>query len=226
MGFLSQLANVFTGSESAKAARRAGDIQQQEAQTQAANVGVAGQSAIARFDPLSGAVQQGIDQAGFLTDPNQQFQFAQQNPLFNLGVQNLTENVQQSAAGRSRLSAGDTLQRLSTVPLEVAQPLIQSQKQDIMNLLGIGQNVFGSQANIETRTAQDVANLLTGGAAAQAAGVIGAQNARTNAMGNTVDLAVAAATAGAGGPPGGGVVPPPVGGQLASTGDIFSALGG
>ncbi|PHQ80376.1 MAG: hypothetical protein COB66_04925, partial [Coxiella sp. (in: Bacteria)] len=79
----------------------------------------------------------GIDLAGFLGSPQEQFDFAQSNPFFQQGVTNLTENVQQSAAGRSRLSAGDTLERLRTVPLEVAQPLIQGQKQDILSLLGI-----------------------------------------------------------------------------------------
>lgn len=188
MGFLSQIANVFTGDESARAAQKAGRIQQEEAARQGVNVGAAGQSALARFDPLAQVGQQGIDLAGFLGSPQQQFDFAQQNPLFNLGVQNLTENVQQSAAGRSRLSAGDTLERLRTVPLEVAQPLIQGQKQDILNLLNIAQGTAGQQAGIERQTAADVANLLTGGAAAQAAGTVGAQSARTGATGNIFDL--------------------------------------
>lgn len=199
MGFLRQLGNVFTGSEDAKARKKGAEIQQQEAIAQGANVAATGESAVSRFDPLANVGARGIDLAGFLGSPQAQFDFAQSNPLFNMGVQNLTENVQQSAAGRSRLSAGDTLERLRTIPLEVAQPLIQGQKQDILNLLGISQNVTGNQANIETRTAQDVANLLTGGAAAKAGGVVGAQNARTGAMGNIIDLATTAATGGFGG---------------------------
>jgi len=193
VGFLSQIANVFTGSESAKAASRAGEIQQAEAQRQGVNVGAAGASAISRFDPLANVGARGIDLAGFLGSPQEQFDFAQSNPLFQQGVTNLTENVQQSAAGKSRLSAGDTLERLRTIPLEIAQPLIQGQKQDILSLLGIAQGTAGAQAGIETRTAQDVANLLTGGAASQAAGVVGAQNARTDAFGNIIDVATTAA---------------------------------
>lgn len=188
MGFLQQLGNVFTGDESARAARKAGDILQQQAISSAGDVGAAGESAIGRFDPLANVGGRGIDLAGFLGSPQQKFDFAQQNPLFNLGVQNLTENVQQSAAGRQRLSAGDTLERLRTVPLEVAQPLIQGQKQDILNLLNIAQGTTGAQAGIETQTARDVADLLTGGASARAGGVVGAQSARTGATGNIFDL--------------------------------------
>ena len=188
MGFLSQLANVFTGSEDAKAATRAGEIQQAEAQRQGANIGVAGQSAISRFDPLAAVGQQGIEQAGFLGSPQEQFQFIQNNPLFQLGLDNLNEQTLKGAAARGRLSSGDTLQQLTQNATLASQPLIDRQRQDILNLLGISQNVTGQQAGIERQTAQDVANLLTGGAAAQAAGVVGAQNARQGAMGNIFDL--------------------------------------
>ena len=210
MSFLSQIANVFTGSESAKAATRAGEIQQQEAIRQGANVGVAGgeafdivgqagQDALSRFDPLSGVGARGVDLAGFLGDPQQQAQFLESNPLFQLGLQNLNQQTQKSAASRGRLTAGDTLEQLQQNASIAGQPLIDRQRQDILNLLNIeqgvagqqasiGLNAAGQQAGIRRGTAQDVSNLLTGGAAAQAAGTVGAQNARTGAVGNIFDL--------------------------------------
>lgn len=230
MGFLSQIANIFTGDESARAASKAGRIQQQEAVQQGANVNVAGQEAfdivgqagqeaVSRFDPLSNVGGRGVDLAGFLGSPEEQFQFLESNPLFQLGLDNLNTQTQQSAAARGRLSAGDTLQQLQSNALLAGQPLIDRQRQDIMGLLGIeqgaaeqqagfGLNVAGQQAGIKRNTAQDVANLLTGGAAASAAGVVGAQNARTGAFGNIIDVAAMAA----GVPPGtftGGSTPPP-----------------
>ena len=192
MGFLSQVANVFTGSEDAKAAKRAGQIQQDEAITQGANLRVAGDTASGFFNPLMEVGQQGLDLAGFLGDPNKQAQFAQNNPLFQLGLDNLNTQTNRSAAARGRLTAGDTLMRLQNNATLAAQPLIDRQRQDILNLLGIYQNTASSQANIETGTATDIANLLTGGAAAKAAGVVGAQNARTAATGNVVDMATMA----------------------------------
>jgi len=193
MSFLSQLANVFTGSESAKAAKQAGQIQQQQAISSAGDLGVAGQSAIGRFDPLAQVGQQGLDLAGFIGSPEEQFNFLQSNPLFQLGQQNLNTQINKSAASRGRLTAGDTLERLQQSSLVAGAPLIDRQTQDILNLLGISQGVTGQQAGIERTTAQDVANLLTGGAASSAAGVVGAQNARTSATGNVIDIAAMAA---------------------------------
>lgn len=190
MGFLSQIANVFTGSESAKAARKAGEIQSKAAQQAITEQIVpAGAQALARFDPLAGVAQQGIDQAGFLTDPNAQFDFLQNNPLFQMGLQNLNEQTLKGGAARGRLTAGDTLQQLTQNSMLASQPLIDRQRQDIMNLLNLGQGIAGQQANIGLGTAQNISDLLTGGASARAAGVVGAQNARTEAAGNVVDMA-------------------------------------
>ena len=192
MGFLSQIANVFTGGEDAKASKKAGQIQRQEAVAQGANLNQAGQTAMGLFDPLANVGARGIDLAGFLGDPQQQADSLQNNPLFQMGLTNLNENTNQTAAARRRLSSGDTLQQLTQNAMLVGQPLIDRQRQDIMGMLGIGQNAIGQQATIGQNTASNVANMLTGGAAAQAAGVVGAQNARSGAMGNTVDLAMMA----------------------------------
>lgn len=189
MGFLSQLANAFTGSESAKAARQAGQIQQQQAISSAGNINLAGQAAISRFDPLNAVGAQGFNQASFLTDPEQQAQFLQGNPLFDLALDNLNKQTRQSSSSRGRLSAGDTLQELTGNLLLAGQPLIDKQSKNIFDLLGIGERAIGNQANIGLGTAQNVSNLLTGGAAASAAGKVGAQTARTGAFGNVIDVA-------------------------------------
>lgn len=130
------------------------------------------------FDPLAGIAQPGIAQAGFLTDPQAQFDFLQGNPLFELALQNANTQTNQSAASRGRLSAGDTLQGLSQNVLLAASPLIQQQKQSIGDLINLGSGLAGSQANIEIGQAANISDLITGGAAAQAAGVVGAGNAQ------------------------------------------------
>lgn len=196
MGFLSNVLSA-TGvggilgieSDAEKAAKRAGRVQQDEANLQAEQIGASGESAISRFDPLSAVGQRGIDLAGFLGDPNQQASFVQDNPLFDLGLQNLNEQTNKSAASRSRLTAGDTLQQLQQNATLASQPLIDRQRQDILNLLNISQGAIGAQAGIEQNTAQNVANLRTGGAAAQAGGIIGAENAAQQGFGNLIDVA-------------------------------------
>lgn len=141
---------------------------------------LAGQEASTLLDPFQAIGQQGIEQSGFLTDPKAQFDFLQNNPLFQqIQDQNrqVTGDAQtalfKTAAARGRLSAGDTIQQVNQLGensarnlLLSAQPLIQQQKQSIGDLINTGVGVAGSQGN-----------LRTGQGAAQAGGIVGGQNA-------------------------------------------------
>ncbi len=126
----------------------------------------AGREASTLLDPFQAVGQQGIDQAGFLTDPQAQFDFLQSNPLFDLSLQNANTVTGKRAASRGRLSAGDTFSELSNNVLLSAAPLIQGQKQSIGDLLNLGSNVASNQGS-----------LRTGQGAALAGGIIGNQNA-------------------------------------------------
>ena len=167
MGFVDR----FTGKTAAKAAKQAGNIQSDAAIGAAGDVTQAGQDAGALLNPFAQAGQQGTEQAGFLTDPNAQFNFLQNNPLFQLGLDDANEQTNKFAAARGRLSAGDTLQQLNQNALLTASPLIQQQKQSIGDLLNIGQNAAINQAGILQNTAGNAGNLQTGAAAAQAGGL-------------------------------------------------------
>ena len=228
MGFVDR----FTGKTAAKAAKQAGDIQSDAAISAAGDVTQAGQQAqnliagsnlqagrvvgqggadaSALLNPFGQIGQQGVDQAGFLTDPQAQFDFLQNNPLFQLGLDNANTQTNQFAAARGRLSAGDTLQQLNNNALLTASPLIQQQKKSIGDLLKLGsstannqasilqntadsqagilQNTGVNQANIIQNTAGNAGNLLTGAAAAQAGGLVGAENARSAGLGNILNL--------------------------------------
>lgn len=176
MGFVRDL----TGKTAVTAATKAADVQ----------VG-AGREASALLDPFKAIGQQGLQQASFLTDPNQQFQYLQDNPLFQSAIQAGDRNVDrlmQSAAARGRLSAGDTAEQLQTVGqqniLSNALPFIQNQQQGIGNLLNYGLTTAGNQGN-----------LLTGQGAAAAGGIIGAANARGQKAKNIFDLGMQGAQA-------------------------------
>ena len=184
MGFVRRL----TGKTAADAAREGGEIQSQAGIGAAENVLQAGQQAGTLLDPFAQIGQQGIDQAGFLTDPQAQFDFLQNNPLFQLGLDNANTQTNKFAAARGRLSAGDTLQQLNQNALLTAAPLIQQQRQSIGDLLSIGQNTALNQGNILTGTAANQGNLLTGAAAAQAGGIVGAENARGAGQENLLNL--------------------------------------
>ena len=163
MGFVDRI----TGKSQAKAIRKGAELQSQAA-TEASSL----------LDPFASLGQTGLQQAGFLTDPQAQFDFLQSNPLFNLALDNANRQTQQSAAARGRLSAGDTLQQLSQNTLLSAFPLIGQQKQSIADLLNFGFTTAGNQGN-----------LLTGQAAVQAGGLIGAENARAAGAQNLLNLA-------------------------------------
>ncbi|MGB0945010.1 MAG: hypothetical protein ACPGUE_21590, partial [Marinomonas sp.] len=99
------------------------------------------------FAPFAGVAEAAIDQSGFLTDPNAQFDFLQNNPLFQASLQNANRTTDARAAAGGRLNTGDTLQQLSNNFLTTASPLIQDQKNSILDLLGLGQGIATSQAN-------------------------------------------------------------------------------
>lgn len=187
-GFVNKVANVasFGLIDDITGAGAAGD-----AATDAANIQAqAGQQAILAqqqaakqgqkfLRPFAQLGQQGLEQAGFLTDPQAQFDFLQSNPLFQLGLDNANQQTNQRAASRGRLSAGDTLEQLSNNVLLQAQPLIQQQKQSISGLLNTGVGLAGSRANIAQGLGAGVGGLLTDIGAAQASGVVGEANANS-----------------------------------------------
>lgn len=156
------------------------------------------------LQPLAGVGQRGVDLSGFLGDPQAQAELAFNNPIFQLSRQALTEDINRSAASRGRLTAGDTLEQLQNAGAVAAQPFIDRQRQDILNLLGISQNVSGQQVGVEQNASQQIADLLTGGGATQAAGTIAQGNAATAQRGNIFDI----------------------GSQLAGNQDIQNLLGG
>jgi hypothetical protein len=129
-------------------ASRAGDLVQEGGRLAGEHVQFGGDRAIGLLNQFKQVGQQGVDQAGFLTDPQAQFDFLQNNPLFQLGLDNANRQTSQLAASRGRLSAGDTLTQLNNNALLTASPLIAQQKQSIGDLLNIGQNTALNQGNI------------------------------------------------------------------------------
>ncbi len=137
------------------------------------------------LEPFAELGQQGIEQSGFLTDTKQQFDFLQNNPLFQLSLQKSQEDTQNLAAARGRVSAGDTLQRLSENVLLSAQPLVSEQKRSIENLLNIGTGIAQTQANVAIGKGSNISNLLTSAGDVDAAREIALGNAQaqqTNAI--------------------------------------------
>lgn len=145
------------------------------------------------FEPFAGVAERGLEQSSFLGDPQEQFDFLQNNPLFQLALENANQTTLARAAAGSRVNAGDTLQDLSNNVLLSASPLIDRQREDITNLLNLGTGVTSSQANIAIGKGTNIGNLTTDIGSAQAAGTVGAANALTAGNQNLASTGLGAA---------------------------------
>lgn len=204
MGFVKNTIGNITGSAPAKAAGQAAAQQQASTREAIAAREASAERAQEFLSPFGAPGEQGLEQAGFLTDPQQQFEFLQSNPLFGLALEQAQTGTQKLAAARGRLSAGDTLADLSRNVLLQASPLIGEQKRSIAGLLDFGRGIAGQQANVEIGAGSQIAPLLQDIGNIQAAGTIGAANARAQGTQNLINLATAGATGGFGGFGGGG----------------------
>ncbi len=134
------------------------------------------------LQPYGDVGLQGVENAGFLTDPQTQFDYLQNNPLFQLALDNANRVTQASSAARGRLKTGDVLSRLSNNVLFAAQPLINDQKNSIQNLLNFGGGIGTAQANTAIGEGTALSGLMQSQGNVAAAGTINqnqiAQDAR------------------------------------------------
>lgn len=140
------------------------------------------------LEPFAGVGQGGVEQAGFLTDPQAQFDFLQNNPLFQLGLDNANRETKQLAAARGRLSSGDTLQQLNQNALLTASPLISGQKQSIGDLLNFGSGIARAQSNTAIGQGSNVSNLIQNQGNIRAAGIQSRQSADAQNAANNRQL--------------------------------------
>ena len=188
MGFVRNLVGGITGSTAANAARDSAEIQANSGERAIEVLQQATTEGQSFLEPFQQLGQQGLDQSQLLTDPSAQFDFLQNNPLFQMGLDNANRVTQQSAAARGRLSSGDTLQQLNNNALLTAQPLISNQQNSIQNLLNQGLQTATNQGNIAIGQGTNVANTTTDIGAALGAGQVGAANARAQGAQNILSL--------------------------------------
>jgi len=145
----------------------------------------------------------------------------QDNPLFELALENANQRTLQKESSRNRLSFGDTLQQLSNNVLLSAQPLLADQDRNRTNLLNFGTNIAGNRANIETGLGANVSNLTTVIGNSISAGQIAAGNAKAQGFKNLIDIGGAVASVATGLPPPGGTS----GAQSFGTGSGVASFG-
>lgn len=182
--------SVISSRSASRAAGRAVGAQQTAAERAIEEQRRASEQGLGFLEPFAAVGQRGVDESGFLADPQAQFDFLQDNPLFQLALENANQSTLSSAASSGRLSAGDTLERLSNNVLLSSQPLIDRQRQDIFGLLNIGQGVATSQANTALGVGSNISNLFTDIGAVQAGGIVGSENARQQGIGGILQALI------------------------------------
>lgn len=137
------------------------------------------------LDPL---VDQGLEASEFLANPDAQFDFLQSNPLFQMALDEANAGTTAMAAAQGRLGAGDTRSELARNVFLSGLPLLDRQRQDVTNLLNVGTDVVTSRANARQNLGAQISPLISGIGAAQAGGVIGANNAQQQGLQNLFGL--------------------------------------
>ena len=188
MGFVGDFIDNITGKSAADAAENSARLQAQSAAAALAELRRGkeeGQGYLAPFEVLG---QQGLNNRNILTDPAAQYAFLQNNPLFKLALENANIETNKFAAARGRLSAGDTLQKLSKNVLSESLPFLMNQQNNVSRLLGFGTDLATNQANTALGVGSQAGSIQQDIGNSLAAGQIGAANAQSQGTENLFNL--------------------------------------
>jgi len=182
MGVLDDLSSGLEGlaTTGTDAAIEAARIQAQGATEGIDELREAREQARADLDPFR---QQGAGLApglaNLLTDKGAQRDFLAQNPFFKPLAEKAQQDIFASQAARGKVGSGETGNILQNKLLQIGSELLNKNITQRQNLVALGSNAASGQATGGLSTASGITDLLTGSANAQAAGIVGAQNAQT-----------------------------------------------
>jgi hypothetical protein len=186
MPSFSDYVGAFTGSGARDAAREAANIQAQATEKGIQELRLGGSTAKGYLDPYAQAGRGGLDLfvdylggRDFTASP-----YAQQQ--IDRGV----ETANRLAAGMG-MGGGARAKRLMNEAMLGANQFRQQEMNSALALGQMGQSAATNQAQSAMNTSTGVANLLGSQGAAQAAGVIGEQNAMNQGLGNIIQGAMA-----------------------------------
>lgn len=199
----------------AAAATERATQQQIQAQQEAATQQRADLQPYAQFGQgFMGQAQQAVGGLqGLMNDPTS----IMANPMFQAIQEDVRRQNLQNAAVGGRLGTGGTMAGLESAALRTGFDVLNSERAAQMQnigvlqgLVGMGQNAAANQGMGALQTGQGISgaigsgnlaqqDFLTSGAAANAAGVVGAANAKTQGVGNLLGLGTSLMTGGLGG---------------------------
>lgn len=189
MGLFKSVLSTFTGSSGAAAqkgaaAARVGAIEEAEKEVRAGEE--AALDVIQPFREAGATDLTGL--ASLITDPERQAEFIEESPFFDALADKAKRDLLQTQATTGRLGAGETAEELQKRLVTLGSDLLTQDVGRRMNLAQLGLSGATTEAGIETGTAANIANLLTGKGEAEAAGILGSTAERMAGAGNLVNL--------------------------------------
>ena len=112
-----------------------------------------------------------------ITNPQAQIDFLNNNPIFTAANDEINRVVTANQAAKGKLGSGGTLEELQKRFVANGLGILNQQQGALQNLVTIGQNAAAQTGTATQNTAAQVGSNLTDIGNADAAGIIGAQNA-------------------------------------------------
>jgi hypothetical protein len=170
-----------TGQNAKDAAREAAAVQKEAGLAAIDEARAARETARTDLMPYAQFGQQQLPALSSILNPQGQVDYLQNNPIFKASLANMNEQVLNNAAVRGRLNAGDTRQRFLENFQASALPLLSYQTNSLFNAANLGQSSAAGQAANGLNASQVIGSNITGIGNANAAGIVGVQNARNQA---------------------------------------------
>lgn len=175
------IVDQVTGQNAKDAAREAAAVQKEAGLAAIEEARAARETARTDLMPYAQFGQQQLPALSSILNPQGQVDYLQNNPIFKASLANMNEQVLNNAAVRGRLNAGDTRQRFLENFQASALPLLSYQTNSLFNAANLGQSSAAGQAANGLNASQVIGSNITGMGNANAAGIVGVQNARNQA---------------------------------------------
>ncbi len=196
-------ASAYSASQSKKAAGKAAD-----AQSEASEAGIAEQkrqydkmvellSPYVRSGTAALEAQQGILGLNGQGAQERAIRGIEGSEYFKSTARQGENAILQNASATGGLRGGNTQGALAQFRPQLLNQLVQQQYQNLGGITSLGQNAAAQQGNAGMQSAANIGNLLSQSGAAQAGGILGAQQAQNQFIGNLVGLGGAAIGSGA-----------------------------
>lgn len=187
--------DVFSGERGRQAAAQSAEVLAQATREGIAELRTGREQAFEALDPFrrAGAEQLG-GIASLIGDPETQRRFIEDNPFFESLVGRSKSELLSNQAAKGKIGSGGTPAALQERLLGLGTGLIQQNIQQRMGLANIGLGAAGGGATAAQTASRGIADLLGQGASAQAAGIVGAENARQQRQNQLIQLGALAAS--------------------------------